>query len=593
VIEGSRHTLFAFELKTRRSTHLEAPLTVEPASSVGSDFQPSRSSAGRVTQWLAVILACLFLISPLLIHGFGNLRASPFDLLFAFNLATSLLWLALLHAWVRRPLLLHLWLSPLYLTVAIDLFLVAVFGARLSAGYVGIAMTDYGDTGELLATYTRPIALVGLVLAAAYLGCLYGMRSLRKPRHARWTVVAGALLVGVYGAAIARDLKEGLGGKSALLDVVGKELSSPVGVLFQASLALEMQAKSVTLRRQRAGYSFAAVKQPSAEKEIYVLVIGESSRPQNWSLFGYPRDTTPRLRKTPGLVPLPDMLTTAPHTAVAVPSMLSLEPIEHWGSILAEKSIVEAFHEAGVKTYWLSAQAADSWAGLIPQIAAEADRRRYFDSGYDGALLDELRSILAGMAEGAKIFVVLHTKGSHFEYSRRYPREFASLFRTEGATRRQRLVDEYDDSIAYTDWFLSSAIAELQRQQVRSVLLYASDHGENLLDDDRQLLGHALGTRYDLATAAVVWVSEALARARPDQIAALRANAASKLSLSDISHSMLDVAGIETRQLDRRRSIFSSRFTVVPRFYMVRGALRSESAATGPLDDAAKQTIPQ
>jgi heptose-I-phosphate ethanolaminephosphotransferase len=537
-----------------------------------------------VAPWLSVVGASAFLISPLLLHAARNAGARPFDLLFAFNLATSLLWVVLLHAWVRRPLFLHLWLAPLYLTVAIDLFLISAFGARLSAGYVSIALTDYGDTGELLATYTRTLALVGLVTVAVYLACLYGMRNLTKPRSLRWTLGAATLLICVYGAAIGRDLKDGHGGERAVLDVAGKELSSPVGVLFQAALALEMQAQSADLRKQRASYSFAASKPASPEKEIYVLVIGESSRPQNWSLFGYPRETTPRLQKTPGLLPLPEMLTTAPHTAVAVPSMVSLQPIERWSSILAEKSIVQAFNEVGFKTYWLSAQAADSWAGLIPQIAAEATRRRYFDSGYDGAMLAELENILAAAGAGEKIFVVLHTKGSHFEYARRYPPEFAR-FQTADPSRRQRLVDEYDNSVAYTDWFLSTAIAQLAKQQVRSALFYASDHGENLLDDERQLLGHALGTRYDLATAAVIWVSDALASTRPDQVAALRANSSAKLSLSNIAHSLLDVAGIETRELDRRRSIFSRQFVAMPRFYMVRGELRSESTP-GPIRPA-------
>jgi glucan phosphoethanolaminetransferase (alkaline phosphatase superfamily) len=529
---------------------------------------------------MAVVIACLFLISPLLLHAWRNAGARPFDLLFAFNLSTSLLWIALLHAWVRRPFLLHLWLAPFYLTVAIDLFLVAAFGARLASGYVNIALTDYGDTGELLATYAGPLAAVGSVLVAVYGGCLYGMRDLTKPRSIFWGVASAALLVCVYGAAIGRDLREGHGAERAVLDVAGKELSSPVGVLFQASLALAQHVQTADLRMQRAGYSFSATKPPVAGREIYVLVIGESSRPQDWSLFGYPRDTTPLLLKTPGVVPLPEMLTTAPHTAVAVPSMVSLQPIEHWNSIVAQKSIVEAFNEVGFKTYWLSAQAADTWAGLIPQISAEATRRRYFDSGYDGAMLGDLQTILADAKAGEKVFVVLHTKGSHFEYARRYPPEF-TRYRSDAPTRRQRLVDEYDNSIAYTDWFLSTAIAMLARQQSRAVLFYASDHGENLLDDEQQLLGHALGTRYDLATAAFVWVSDELMRARPDEVRSLRANSLAKLSLSNLPHSILDVAGIETKDLDRRKSIFSAQFAPMPqRSYMVRGELHAESALT-------------
>jgi heptose-I-phosphate ethanolaminephosphotransferase len=367
------------------------------------------------------------------------------------------------------------------------------------------------------------------------------------------------------------------------MDVAGKELGSPFGVLSQAALAMDLQIRSAHLRAQRAAWSFAASKPASGDDEVYVLVIGESSRPQDWSLFGDSRDTTPLLRGTAGVVPLPHMLTTAPHTAVAVPSMLSLEPITDWSAVLAEKSIVGAFNEVGFRTYWLSAQAADTWAGLIPQIAAEALRRRYFDSGHDGAMLDELHAILAAKP-AAKVFIVVHTKGSHFDYARRYPPEF-DRFSTPAASRRQKLVDEYDNSIAYTDWFVHEVILEVERRHARSVVFFASDHGENLLDDERQLLGHALGTRYDLATAALVWTSGEMQRARPEQERALLANASAKLSLSNVSHSLLDAAGIDAKGLDRRKSIFSDTFTPSPRSYIVRGELRSEVAQTPSLSD--------
>ena len=255
--------------------------------------------------------------------------------------------------------------------------------------------------------------------------------------------------------------------------------------------------------------------------------------------------------------------------------MLSLRPVTDWPSIQAEKSIVEAFNEVGFKTYWLSAQAADSWAGLIPELATEAKRRRYFDSGYDGALLEELCRILSATRIDEKLFIVLHTKGSHFEYSRRYPPDFKRFL--GGKTRRERLIDEYDNSVLYTDWFLSEVIATVERRQGRSAVIYASDHGENLLDDDRQLLGHALGTRYDLSSAGLVWVSEELGRSRPQQMKALQAHASAKLSLSNLSHSMLDLAGIETRELDPTKSIFSDRFLASPRSFVVRGELRSET----------------
>jgi glucan phosphoethanolaminetransferase (alkaline phosphatase superfamily) len=532
----------------------------------------------RSTSWqrLALVALWVFLLSPLVLHPWLNAGKGPLDLLFLFNLVTSLLWVTLWHLLARRLFMLHLVLVPLYLTTAVDLFLVGTFNARLSSGYVTIALTNPAETSEFLSAYARPVALATLALALIYLPGLYGIRHLRRQRSPRLAALVAVLLGAVYAAAVGRGMWHGATAEQSSLDVVGKEMSAPVGAVFQAALALHLHASTSELRSQREHHSFGASKSFSVEEEVYVWVIGESSRPENWSLFGYPRDTTPRLRATLGVIALRDMLTTAPHTSVAVPSMLSLRPITDWPSVIAEKSIVGVFNEIGFKTYWLSAQEADSWGGLIPQVAAETKRRRYFDRAFDGTLLDEFRVILQGASQGDKLFIVLHTKGSHFEYARRYPPEFAR-FGSPGGSRRQELVDAYDNSVLYTDWFLSEVIATLSQRGGHSVLVYASDHGQNLLDDERQLFGHALGTRFDLAAAAFVWLSEGMRRSRPEHVQAAQRNAVAPLSLSNLPHSLLHLAGIDAKGFDPQMSLFNPRFAPRPRWYIVRGDLRQES----------------
>jgi heptose-I-phosphate ethanolaminephosphotransferase len=534
----------------------------------------------QTTSWqrLALMALWVFLLSPLALHLWLASGKGPLDVVFLFNLVTSLLWVTLCHLLVRRPFMLQLALMPLYLTTAVDLFLVGTFNSRLSSGYVTIALTNPAETSEFLSAYARPVSLAALALMLVYLPGLYGIRHLQKQRSPQLAVVVAALLVAVYGAAVGRGLWNGWTVEQSVFDVIGKEMSAPVGAVFQTALALHLHAGASELRSQRERHSFGASKAFFlVDGEIYVWVIGESARPDHWSLSGYPRDTTPRLRATPGIIALPDMLTTAPHTSFAVPSMLSLRPITDWPSVIAQKSIVGAFNETGFKTYWLSAQEADSWGRLIPQVAAEAKHRRYFDRIFDGTLLDEFRAILQGASQGEKLFIVLHTKGSHFDYARRYPPEFAR-FGSPGGSRRQRLVDTYDNSVLYTDWFLSEVITTLSQRGGHSALIYASDHGQNLLDDERQLFGHALGTRYDLAAAAFIWLSEGMRRSRPEQMQAAQRNAAAPLSLSNLPHSLLDLAGIDAKGLDPQMSLFNPSFAPRPRWYIVRGELRQESA---------------
>jgi heptose-I-phosphate ethanolaminephosphotransferase len=255
--------------------------------------------------------------------------------------------------------------------------------------------------------------------------------------------------------------------------------------------------------------------------------------------------------------------------------MLSLQPITDWNSVLAQRSIVSAFNEAGFTTYWLSCQEADVWAGSIPIVAAESMHRSYSSRAFDGELLEKFRNALAVAAPGQKLFFVLHTKGSHFEYSRRYPAAFMR-FSASGGTYREQLVDSYDNSVLYTDWIVSEVIATLAKRGFASALIYSSDHGENLLDSDAQLLGHAIGNQYDLRTAAFIWLSDSLRAMLPKAAENLAAHASAKLSLSNLPHSLLDLAGIAAPTLDRSSSVFHQNFREKARWYVVRGKLFEE-----------------
>ena len=94
-----------------------------------------------------------------------------------------------------------------------------------------------------------------------------------------------------------------------------------------------------------------------------------------------------------------------------------------------------------------------------------------------------------------KQFIVLHTYGSHFNYRERYPAE-AAFFQPDSPADaefkyRDNLINAYDNSIRYTDDFLSRLIGLLQQQDAGSAMLYTSDHGEDIFDDHRHLFLHA------------------------------------------------------------------------------------------------------
>jgi glucan phosphoethanolaminetransferase (alkaline phosphatase superfamily) len=211
------------------------------------------------------------------------------------------------------------------------------------------------------------------------------------------------------------------------------------------------------------------------------MVIGESSRYDRWSLNGYARETNPLLSQEANLVALPDVITSVSATRLSVPVIISRKPAtQSLKDGFSEKSFLTAFKEAGFKTFWLSNQISfGKFDTPVSVFAKEADVVDFLNLGgftdnsnYDEVLFGPLKHALADPAP--KKLIVLHTLGSHWNYSHRYPKQFdkwqPSLFGVDKPVYtdiriKEQLNNSYDSSILYTDWFLAHVIDALKETQ--------------------------------------------------------------------------------------------------------------------------------
>jgi heptose-I-phosphate ethanolaminephosphotransferase len=502
-----------------------------------------------------------FLLSPLIVRTLANYQYSKIDLLVVYTLGMSVLWLLAIRFISSSQFKVHIILLPFYLVAAIDLFLVLNFNSRLTAAYIFIGLTNYQEAGEFLPTYWQPISVVLVVFILCYGAGLIGLhkRELYKNKGI-FVLVVSALLVG-YGAYFYKTVKLNSFGKSAVMDLLAKDQSTPIGYLSQAALTanLYLGTENLIKRRRESDVKITSTSDQS-NIETIVFVIGESSRPQNWSLYGYNKETTPNLGKQAGLFKFNQICTTAPYTSFAVPSMLSLEPISDWDAIASTKSLVGIYRAAGYMTYWLSVQEVDSFGGIIPQIAAEAQYRQYFERSYDGALISEYEKIL-NKSDTQKKAIFIHVKGSHFEYSRRYPESFVK-FKPSTDSFKDKITAEYDNSILYTDWLLGTLIDQLESSKKPSVLFYSSDHGENMMDDSRGLLGHGIGNQYDLPVSAFIWASDNVSSQQSLKLLKLKERESQKISISSLSHTLLNITGVLTSRYKSSEDLLSDEFVL-------------------------------
>lgn len=346
--------------------------------------------------------------------------------------------------------------------------------------------------------------------------------------------------------------------------------SYPLNLLLAYNEYRLQQATLAEVARQSRDFRFGA-SQPLVlgQRQIYVLVIGETLRPDRLQLNGYARPTTPQLSAMDDVVSFTDMVSPWAWTRMAVPVLISRKSAQSQAYFFHEKSLVTAFKEAGFRTYWLSTQSPlgvhDSSVALH---ASEADVVQYLNpigykkaGYYDAVLRDAVAKVVANNEQ--KQLIVLHTLGSHFSYADRYPAEF-DQFQPSGRGRvvsmhdrakRELLNNAYDNSVRYTDYWLSGVLQLLQQQAAISSLLLVSDHGENLFDGDCDKSGHGHNTEYDYRVAALWWGSREFRQHYPQLAAQLAANRQRPFISSQVFHTMLTLADIHYPGQQRELSL--------------------------------------
>ena len=356
----------------------------------------------------------------------------------------------------------------------------------------------------------------------------------------------------------------------------------PLNVTYNLYLAIERSWISAHYQERVANFSFDAVAtHPKDSAEVYVMVIGETARSDNFSLYGYQRDTNPlltKLAKDSSLIVFKKARTESNTTHKSVPMLLTAATASDYSVLYREKGIIAAFKEAGFHTSFISNQLPNH--SFIDFLGMEADSYLFIkeaERAKDNVSDLELLPIVEGILEKGrkKEFIVLHTYGSHFQYNERYPRNMAHFLPDDKSQakyeNRQQLVNAYDNTIRFTDYFLYKLSALLSASGRNSAWLYTSDHGENIYDDNRNKFLHASPnpSEYELRVPLLAWTSTSYAKAYPDIIPALRSNSGKCVSTSiSFFHTMLEMGGVKTKNLDLTKSLADRDYKVQPRLYL-------------------------
>lgn len=217
----------------------------------------------------------------------------------------------------------------------------------------------------------------------------------------------------------------------------------------------------------------------------YVLIIGESERTANMSIYGYQRNTTPELIKQQQqkkLLIFSHAISPAPVTIMAVPLAITADSVSARDPRNYGDNIINIANKAGYETYWFSRQGkGGAHNNIITGIAMNATKSKWVDKGNDEELLPLLDEALR--KPGKKI-IVLHLYGSHEPACQRFP---VSNTVFSGGSEAD---DCYDNSVRYTDTLMGTVFRTLEK--TRSSVMYFSDHG--LIRDPNRAVVYSHGS---------------------------------------------------------------------------------------------------
>jgi lipid A ethanolaminephosphotransferase len=482
----------------------------------------------------------------------------------AWGLAAALLvGLTAIH-FVLLGLLAHRWLFKPVLALLIVVTAFATFYIRQYNVYLDPSMlrnvlrTDVHEAGELLGWSLVPTLLL---MAGLPLLLLWRLRI----RQRSWTrgllVRLGSLLLALVVLvamvlAVFQPLSSLMRNHKEL-----RYLITPANVVWSLASVAGLDARSAAGPKKivgadaKPGTVWAGRTRPA----VLVLVVGETARAANWGLSGYTRQTTPELATLP-VINFAQVTACGTNTETSLPCMFSAVGRRNYdeATIRGSQSLLQVLARAGVGVRWIDNQSGcKGVCDGLPNTSVQAMAPPGLCEGgrcLDAGLLHQLPENLQA-AQGPQL-LVLHQLGNHGpSYFRRVPPEFnrfKPFCQSDDLHKcsREEIVNAYDNALLYTDHVLATLIRQLQglSGSVDSAVLYVSDHGESLGENNLYLHGipYAIAPDTQTRVPMLMWLSDGFTAGLGLDTACLARRAMQPAAHDHLFHTVLSLLDVQT-----------------------------------------------
>lgn len=339
-----------------------------------------------------------------------------------------------------------------------------------------------------------------------------------------------------------------------------------LGILDDVAELRTTWAEAAKSRPQQTAFARSRIVAADESPRTLVLVIGESTNRDRWSLYGYSRPTTPKLDAVAAdpaqrLGVVRNAWSVDSSTVPAFRSMLTF-PLPGSDALPGGRlNLIAVFKAAGWQVTWISNQE-DS--AVRNEYAGYADHAEMLNrvSGRSSVSMDEkvlapLKTALENRTADRRLIVV-HLIGAHPHYRLRRPSAFDRDWGHDAVARRLEDLDRsirvreasesYDEVMLYQDNIISRTLQLAQKtaQQTPVEWIYLSDHSQEL-GETLNRTGHSSTTASGYRIPLLLWSSEADRRTLNER--PFRADWLSPL--------VLDASRIKLRDIDVTQSLLN------------------------------------
>lgn len=503
----------------------------------------------------------------------------------AFGYSVVMLVLSWNSVWLRR-----IFFTIAYILMIVETFLYIKFGSRLDPNMLTLMLqTSWNEIKEftlvyMMSPYTMMFFAVSII---AYVACLKlicmdkMISTTRRGVHIIQCLVTIAAVV-----ALAVQFVH-------LPESFTRYVAIPLGRTTVNELI--MSIRFVTERHSETDRMAATIDKIKITRPVdttfaptLVFIIGESFNKNHSSLYGYSLPTSPLLDaelKRGNLICFDNAMSPTSGTDFAMRYLFTLRGCEHtdWTTDTADVHqyvlMPAVIRKAGGRVAYFDNQYTRSRGGMFdyscsyflnpPQIDSQCfdfrnDKLQTYDLDFIMYYKDEFFKRPADLN-------IIHLMGQHFDAKLRYPDTWEVLFTKEDIKRSDlsanecQKVAEYDNATLYNDCVVARIIDEFR--EIDAVVIYVSDHGEQIYDGQKRYFGRGF-IDYDDAESInaiynvpmMVWCSDRFITNHDETYQTIRQAVHQPVCTADLPYMLFSLEGIDFNFNKPDRSVIDKNY---------------------------------